>query len=317
MKKLVVIALGGNALQISGEEPTYENQRKNVQLATDKIIDLIEAGYQVVITHGNGPQVGRMLMQQAASASSELPSLPFDAVDAMSQATIGYQIEQVLQNAFRKRGLKGQVTTVLTQVIVDRNDPGFQNPTKPIGPFYTADEAASLADGREYVYKQDSDRGYRRVVASPEPKQIVELDAIKALIANGDIVICCGGGGIPVYETEEGLCGTAAVIDKDKATNLLAKNLNADYLVILTAVREAMINYGTAEARSLHQTTPETMVEYIHQGHFAPGSMLPKVEATVDFVNQTGNKAIITTLDGVYDALTKESVGTIISRQKE
>lgn len=312
MDKLVVIALGGNALQVSGEEPTYDNQRKNIEVATDKIISLIEDGYKVVITHGNGPQVGRMLIQQQASESEETPSFPFDAVDAMSQATIGYQIEQVLQNAFKKRGINKHVTTVLTQVVVDENDEGFKNPIKPIGPFYTEDQAKQLDNGKNYVFKPDSDRGYRRVVASPEPVGIVEIDAIKTLVDKGDIVICCGGGGIPVFDTDEGYVGTAAVIDKDKATNLLAQNLNADYLVILTAVREAMINYGTDQAESLNVVTPDEMAKYASEGHFAPGSMLPKVEATIDFANVTNNTAIITTLEAVYEAITTSSVGTII-----
>lgn len=314
MEKLVVIALGGNALQVSGEEPTYENQRKNVEVATEKIVELVESGYKVVITHGNGPQVGRMLIQQAKAESSETPSFPFDAVDAMSQATIGYQIEQVLQNAFRKRGIRKNVTTVLTQVVVDQNDPAFAEPTKPIGPFYDQAQAETLANESGFTFKPDSDRGFRRVVASPEPDSIVELGAIKALIANDDIVVCCGGGGIPVFDTELGYEGTAAVIDKDKATNLLAKELNADYLVILTAVREAAINYGLENQESLNTVSTEDMLKYASEGHFAPGSMLPKVEATIDFANSTGNKAIITTLDAVYQAIETETVGTIISK---
>ncbi len=314
MDKLVVIALGGNALQASGEAPTYENQRKNVAIATEKIVELVEKGYRVVITHGNGPQVGRMLIQQAKAESEETPSFPFDAVGAMSQATIGYQIEQVLQNEFKKRGIKKDVTTVLTQVVVDENDPGFKDPTKPIGPFYSEEEANHLQATAGYICKPDSDRGFRRVVASPEPEKIVELETIKKLTNEGQIVVCCGGGGIPVIEDETGYTGTAAVIDKDKATNLLAKELNADYLVILTAVREAAINYGKDNEEWLHEVSTENMVEYAKEGHFAPGSMLPKVEATIDFANTTGNKAIITTLDAVVDCIETKKVGTIVSK---
>ncbi|WOO86559.1 carbamate kinase [Mollicutes bacterium LVI A0039] len=317
MEKLVVIALGGNALQVSGEEPTYDNQRKNVEVATTRIVELIESGYKVVITHGNGPQVGRMLIQQAKAESEETPSFPFDAVDAMSQATIGYQIEQVLQNALRKRGIDKKVTTVLTQVVVDREDEAFADPTKPIGPFYTEAEVQELAATSGYTFKPDSDRGYRRVVASPEPVKIVELDSIKALIDNGDVVVCCGGGGIPVFDTDAGYEGTAAVIDKDKATNLLAKKLQADYLVILTAVREAAIHYGTAQQQNLNTVTVAEMIKYASEGHFAPGSMLPKVEATIDFTTVTGNKAIITTLDAVLDAVETGRVGTIITNNHE
>ncbi len=313
MSKLIVIALGGNALQTSDESPTYENQRKNIIAATENIVNLIEKGYKVVITHGNGPQVGRMLMQQAASASKETPSLPFDAVDAMSQATIGYQIEQVLQNAFKSRGIKKNVTTVLTQVVVNENDDGFQNPTKPIGPFYSKKEINNFDNKKEYIFKEDSNRGYRRVVASPEPQQIVEIDPIKKLVESNNIVICCGGGGIPVFETKEGYVGTAAVIDKDKVTNLLAKELKADYLVILTAVQEVKINFGTKNEQKLNKINVEKLKKYAEQGHFAPGSMLPKIESTIDFVNQTGNKAIITTLNAINDAIITENIGTIIT----
>ncbi len=314
MEKLVVIALGGNALQVNGEDPTYQNQRRNVEVATSKIVDLIKDGYKVIITHGNGPQVGRMLIQQAKAESEETPSFPFDAVDAMSQATIGYQIEQVLQNALRKAGIKKNVTTVLTQVVVDPEDNAFSNPTKPIGPFYTEEEVKLLSSESEYTFKPDSDRGFRRVVASPEPEAIVELNSIKALVEAGDIVVCCGGGGIPVFESGDGFEGTAAVIDKDKATNLLAKKLEADYLVILTAVREAAINYGTPDQSSLNVVSTTEMESYATAGHFAPGSMLPKVEATIDFVKSTGNKAIITTLDAVHEAISTEKVGTIVTK---
>lgn len=314
MEKLVIIALGGNALQVSGEDPTYENQRKNVRLATAEIVSLIESGYKVVITHGNGPQVGRMLIQQAKAESDETPSFPFDATSAMSQATIGYQIEQVLQNELRARNIKRNVTTVLTQVVVDKEDSGFANPTKPIGPFYTKEEAMRLERLSDDTFKEDSNRGYRRVVASPDPQKIVELSAIEALIANGDVVVCCGGGGIPVFETEQGYIGASAVIDKDKATSLLAQKLEADYLVILTAVREAAINYGTKEQESLHLVTTSDMKSYAEDGHFAPGSMLPKVEASVDFVTNTGNEAIITTLEAVKEAIETKRVGTIITK---
>lgn len=313
MSKLVVIALGGNALQLNDEEPTYENQRKNIKEATANIVELVANGYQVVITHGNGPQVGRLLMQQANGQTDDTPQLPFDAVDAMSQATIGYQIEQVLQNEFARRNINKSVSTIITQVVVDEKDPGFENPTKPIGPFYTADQAEELSSETGDVYKQDSGRGYRRVVASPDPQKIVELNTIKSLVANGEIVICCGGGGIPVIEKENIYTGTAAVIDKDKATNLLAKKLDADYLVILTAVREAAINYGEANEEWLQQVKVSEIQTYAEEGHFAPGSMLPKVEASIDFAISTGNQAIITTIDSAYEAITTGQVGTIIS----
>ncbi len=313
MNKTVVIALGGNALQVTGEAPSYENQRKNVKVATNNIVSLIEKGYNVVITHGNGPQIGRMLIQQAKAEGPETPSLPFDATSAMSQATIGYQIEQVLQNELKRRNVDVDITTVLTQVVVDPNDPGFKDPTKPIGPFYTEEEAERLSSD-DFIIKPDSDRGYRRVVASPEPMEIVEQKTINKLVNSGEVVICCGGGGIPVLKDETGIHGVAAVIDKDRATNLLAQNLNADYLVILTAVKEAAINYGKENEKWLNKVTVSEMEEYITENHFAPGSMLPKVEASIDFAKKTGNKAIITSLDALVEAVETESVGTIINK---
>ncbi|MGL5020614.1 MAG: carbamate kinase [Mycoplasmatales bacterium] len=312
--KVVVIALGGNALQISGEDPTYENQRKNIVVAMQKIVELIKKGYKVVITHGNGPQVGRLLIQQAKAESDETPSFPFDAVDAMSQATIGYQIEQVLQNELKKENIIRDISTIITQVEVDLNDEAFLNPSKPIGPFYEEEEANSIAKKSGFVFKPDSNRGHRRVVASPEPKEIIEFNAIKTLLDSNQIVICCGGGGIPVIVNDSGYQGVAAVIDKDKATNLLAKKLNADYLVILTAVENAAIHFGKENQEVLNVIDSDTMLEYIKQGHFAKGSMLEKVESTVDFVNSTNKTAIITSLDVVTMAIETELRGTIIKR---
>ncbi len=310
--KIVVVALGGNALQVSGENPTYENQRKNIAVAMQKIVELVKEGYRVVITHGNGPQVGRMLIQQSKAESEETPSFPFDAVDAMSQSTIGYQIEQVLQNELRKHQIQKEITTVITQVEVDYNDVAFSHPSKPIGPFYDEQMASTLAKESGYVFKADANRGFRRVVASPEPKEIIEFNAIKTLVDANQIVICCGGGGIPVISNTSGYKGVAAVIDKDKATNLLAKKLNADYLVILTAVRNVAINFGKENEIQLNVVDPKTMIKYLEEGHFARGSMLEKVEATVDFVRCTNKTAIITVLDAVKDAVESESAGTII-----
>lgn len=310
--KVVVIALGGNALQVSGEDPTYENQRKNIVVAMQKIVELIKKGYRVVITHGNGPQVGRMLIQQSVAQSEETPSFPFDAVDAMSQSTIGYQIEQVLQNELKKHQINREITTVITQVEVDYSDEAFSKPSKPIGPFYDEKQAKQLAKDSGYVFKADANRGFRRVVASPEPKEIVEFNAIKTLVDANQIVICCGGGGIPVISNSDGYKGVAAVIDKDKATNLLAKKLNADYLVILTAVEYAAINFGLESETQLNVVDVQTMLKYIKEGHFAKGSMLEKVESTVDFVKSTDKIAIITALDAVIDAIETEAIGTII-----
>ncbi len=313
-QKIVVIALGGNALQTSGEDPTYENQRKNIAKVVKQITELIKEGYRVVITHGNGPQVGRMLIQQARAESDETPSFPFDAVDAMSQSTIGYQIEQVLQNELKKHEIKREITTVITQVLVDYQDSAFLNPTKPIGPFYSEEQIKELKRDSEYTFAADANRGFRRVVASPMPQEILELGAIETLVNANHIVICCGGGGIPVIEENGNFKGVAAVIDKDKATNLLAKKLNADYLVILTAVQNAAINFGREDELQLNQVSSHTMLKYINEGHFAKGSMLEKVESTVDFVNSTNQVAIITELDCLVKAIKTQSVGTIIKK---
>lgn len=312
MEKLVIVALGGNALQAADEAPTYENQRKNVETAVENIIDLITRGFKVVVTHGNGPQVGRLLIQNEVADSESTPSFPFDAVDAMSQATIGYQIAQVMQNMLAEKGINKNVVTVLTQVEVSPDDPGFQNPTKPIGAFYTKEEAQKLADEKGYVIKEDSNRGYRRVVASPQPISIIEEKSIKDLLDNDNIVIAAGGGGIPVFKENNTLTGTAAVIDKDKATSLLAKRLKADYLVILTAVEQAYINFGKENQESLHKVDIATLNKHIADEQFAKGSMLPKVEAVIDFVEETNNTAIITNLESVVSATCDEATGTIV-----
>ncbi len=313
MSKKIVIALGGNALQISGESPSYENQAKNIQVAMKQIIELVKQDYSIVITHGNGPQVGRMLMQQAVADSEETPSLPFDAVGAMSQASIGYQIEQVLENELAKQNLNQEIATMITQVVVDPDDPAFNNASKPIGPFYTKEEAEQQARESGYEFKEDADRGYRRVVASPQAQEIVELEAIESLLDTGHLVICCGGGGIPVVQQNGAYHGVAAVIDKDLATSLLAKELNADYLVILTAVESVALNYGKANEKRLNHVSIEELKTYQTEGHFAPGSMLPKVQAAIDFASATNNQAIITTLDALNQAITTEEVGTIIN----
>lgn len=311
MNKTIVIALGGNALQISGEEPSYENQREHVTTVVHKIIELIKQGYKIVITHGNGPQVGRLLLQQSIAETEETPSYPFDAVSSMSQATIGYQIEQVLKNALKKAQLNHNVTTLITQVQVDPDDEAFKNPSKPIGPYYSQEEMEKL-QSEEFIIKADANRGFRRVVASPSPQKIVEFETINTLINHNDIVICCGGGGIPVVERNGEYQGIAAVIDKDQVSSLLARELAADYLVILTAVREAAINFGQANQKSIKKVNLEEINLLVKQGHFAKGSMLPKIQASIDFVQATKQAAIITDLDSVITAINEETIGTII-----
>ncbi len=312
MKKLAVIALGGNALEAQGEAPTSANQLKNINKVVPTIVDLIKDGYKIVITHGNGPQVGRMLIQNEKADSEETPAADFDVVDAMSQASIGYQIEQSLLNQLKANGIHKDVTTLITQVLVSKDDKSFEDPTKPIGPFYDEQKAKELAETKNYDIKADANRGYRRVVASPMPKEIVELKTIKTLLENDNIVVCCGGGGIPVINDNNMLKGVAAVIDKDKTTALLAKELMADYLVILTAVSNVAIRFGTPEQINLHKVSTAELEEHMGNNEFAPGSMLPKIEATVGFVKATNKSAIITDLQNLKPALDGE-VGTIIS----
>ncbi len=325
MKKIVV-ALGGNALQEAGKPATAEAQLEVVEKTAEHIADIIGEGYEVVVAHGNGPQVGRLVLQNEY-ANDITPAMPFDVCGAMSQGMIGYHIQQGLSKVLRHRGSKARVATVVTQVVVDQNDPKFQNPSKPIGPFYKEDEARAIAAEKGYVMKEDAGRGWRRVVASPVPVEIVELDAVKCLVDNGFVVVSVGGGGIPVIRKENGdLEGTAAVIDKDLASEKLAEDLNADALVILTAVEKVSINYNKPDQKDLSTLTvaeakqymaeghfaPGQAEEYMAQGHFAPGSMLPKIEAAVKFVeSKPGRRSIITSLDKAVEALEGKAGTTI------
>ena len=311
MKKIVV-ALGGNALQEAGKPATAEAQLEVVEKTAEHIADIIGEGYEVVVAHGNGPQVGRLVLQNEY-ANDITPAMPFDVCGAMSQGYIGYHIQQGLSKVLRHRGSKAQVATVVTQVVVDQNDPKFQNPSKPIGPFYKEDEARAIAAEKGYVMKEDAGRGWRRVVASPVPVEIVELDAVKCLVDNGFVVVSVGGGGIPVIRKENGdLEGTAAVIDKDLASEKLAEDLNADALVILTAVEKVSINYNKPDQKDLSTLTVAEAKQYMAEGHFAPGSMLPKIEAAVKFVeSKPGRRSIITSLDKAVEALEGKAGTTI------
>ena len=302
--KRIVIALGGNALQEAGKPATAESQLEVVEKTSAYIADIIEAGYDVVIAHGNGPQVGRIVLQNE-TATNVTPAMPFDVCGAMSQGYIGYHIQQGLTKVLRQRGVNKQVVTLVTQVVVDKNDSKFQNPSKPIGPFYTNEEAEKIAAEKGYTMKEDAGRGYRRVVASPLPVEIVELDAVKALENAGFVVVTVGGGGIPVVKNEDGtLAGTAAVIDKDLASEKLAEDLDADALVILTAVENVSINYKKPDQKDLTSLSVADAKKYIAEGQFAPGSMLPKVEAAMKFAqSKADRKCIITSLEKAVDAL--------------
>lgn len=307
----VVIALGGNALQEPHMPATAEAQLEVVKRTSEIIAEIkCQFGYELAIAHGNGPQVGRLLM--ATEAASDLtPAMPLNVCIAMTQGYIGFHIQKGLSHALAKRNRILPVVSLITQVVVDKDDPAFQNPTKPIGPFYSEEDAKKLAAQKNYIMKEDAGRGWRRVVASPLPKRIVEIHAIKELW-DSTIVITVGGGGIPVIEKEDGsLEGIAAVIDKDLAAEKLAEEVGADILLILTEVEKVSLNYRKQDQKDLTSMTVAECEEYIAAGHFAPGSMLPKVQAGMMFAKILGKKAIITSLDKAVEAL-KGETGTVI-----
>lgn len=309
-RKRIVIALGGNAL---GD--TLPEQMIAVKSTARALCDLIEEGHQVVVVHGNGPQVG--MINNAMSALSRedpnQPNTPLSVCVAMSQAYIGYDLQNALREELRKRGfMRTPVVTVVTQVRVNPDDPAFSNPTKPIGHFMTREEAERQAAEYGHIIKEDAGRGYRRVVASPRPVEIVEQDAINSLVDANKIVICCGGGGIPVVLNGDHLKGASAVIDKDFASCLLAKQLDADMLIILTAVEKVAVNWGRDDQRWLDDLTVEEARKYMEEGQFAPGSMLPKIQACVDFAgSKAGRTAMITLLEKARDGIRGET-GTLI-----
>ena len=304
----VIVALGGNAL---GKSPA--EQLELVKNTASSLIGLISAGNEVVISHGNGPQVGQInLGMSYAAEHGQSAAFPFPECGAMSQGYIGYHLQQSLQNELHKRSMKKDVATIVTQVVVDSEDPAFQNPTKPIGAFYSKEEADSIAADKGYIFKEDAGRGWRQVVPSPTPKRIVELNSIKTLIEAGELVIAGGGGGVPVVETEEGLQGVPAVIDKDRSSALLAANVGADKLIILTAVDYVAINFNKPDQKNLENLSVAEAKQYIDEGQFASGSMLPKVEACLSFVEgHPEREAIITSLSGL-DAALAGQLGTVI-----
>ncbi|MEG0648588.1 MAG: carbamate kinase, partial [Oscillospiraceae bacterium] len=295
MGKRIVIALGGNAL---GNNLT--EQMAAVKHTAKAIADLIAEGHEVVISHGNGPQVGmiQLAMGELVRAEPKYPVIPLSVCVAMSQSYIGYDLQNALREELIDRDIHKACATVITQVVVDETDAAFKNPTKPIGRFMTKDEADALVLEKGYTMVEDAGRGYRRVVASPRPVDIVEIDTVKALVDAGQVVIAGGGGGIPVLRQGHHLKGASAVIDKDFASSLLAQKLDADVLIILTAVEKAAIHYGKPEQKWLDNITSDEAKQYCAEGHFAPGSMLPKVQAAIEFAeSKKGRKALITLLE--------------------
>ena len=311
MGKRIVIALGGNALGSNLPE-----QMKAVKITAKAIVDLIEDDHEVVICHGNGPQVGMIqnaMVELTRSDPKKYIPCPLSVCVAMSQGYIGYDLQNAIREEMLDRGISKGAATVLTQVEVDPEDPAFQNPTKPIGPFMTEAEALALEKDREYHVMEDAGRGWRRVVASPEPKSIIEIDTIRSLVETDHIVVACGGGGIPVFKTEgHHLKGAAAVIDKDFAAAVLAKQLDANLLIILTAVEKVSIHFGKPDQQDLDRLTAEEARKYIADGEFAPGSMLPKVEAALSFAESApGRETLITLLEKARDGINGKT-GTII-----
>lgn len=299
----VVVALGGNALEDKQLPPTAQSQHQVLQRTAQQLSQLSVSGYELAIVHGNGPQVGRILLA-SETARDVTPPMPFDVCGAMSQGYIGYHIQQTLTAALRAQGKHIPVVTVVTQVVVDPQDPAFSHPTKPIGPFYTQAQADALTRERGYHMRQDGQRGYRRVVPSPQPQRIVEIGTMKRLW-NTTITIACGGGGVPVVEGADGhLEGVAAVIDKDLAACRLGIEMEADVLMILTEVPAVALHFGTPQQEDLGEVKAETLEQYAHQGHFGEGSMLPKVKAAIQFARSArGRTAIITSLDRGLEAL--------------
>lgn len=305
----IVVALGGNALGNSPKE-----QLELVKQSSKPIVDLIEKGHDVVIVHGNGPQVGMInnAFEEAGKVNANIPQVPFAECNAMSQGYIGYHLQNAIREQLKNRNINKSIATVLTQVIVDKDDQAFENLTKPIGAFYSKEDSEKISQETSYVFTEDSGRGYRRVVASPKPVDIVEIDLISTLIENNHLVIAVGGGGIPVVKEGNALIGVDAVIDKDFASAKLAEKLDADYLIILTAVDQVAINFGKENEQWLSKLDIKTSNQYIKEGHFAPGSMLPKIEAAKSFaISKKGRKSLITSLEKASQGI-KGETGTIV-----
>ena len=312
MKKKIVVALGGNA--ILSTDASAEAQEQALAETAEKLAVLVEQGNELIISHGNGPQVGNLLLQQAAADSEKNPAMPLDTCVAMTQGSIGYWMQKAMRQALKDRGIAKNIATVLTEVVVDANDPAFEDPTKPVGPFFTEDEAKSLSS--EAVYKEDAGRGWRKVVPSPKPVNITEAPIVEQLIKQGVITISTGGGGIPVVEKDGKVVGVEAVIDKDFASEKLAELVDADLFIILTGVDNVYINYNKPDQKKLEVVTTDELKQYIQENQFAPGSMLPKVEAAILFAEQSqkGGETVITSLENLSNVI-NENGGTRVVKK--
>ncbi len=309
MSRTAIVAVGGNSLVIDNKRSDVTYQWDAVRMTVNHLADMIERGWELIVTHGNGPQVGNNLRRMELSAH-ELYTLPLDLIVAHTQGSIGYMLQQGLSNELRRRGIRKNVVTVVTQVLVDATDPAFAHPSKPIGSFLTEEKAREFEkEGWQVV--EDAGRGWRRVVASPQPLRVVEEQAVRDLVSSGHVVIAVGGGGIPVIQNMQGelreLKGVYAVIDKDRASSLLATRMNVDLFLISTGVEQVAIRFNTPEQENLSRMTVRQAQEYMAQGHFAKGSMLPKIEAVLSFVQQTGHSALITNPENIGRALDGET----------
>jgi len=311
MGKLAVVAIGGNSITKAGQRGTIPEQYANARETASHIAVMIEKGWDVVITHGNGPQVGNILLR-AEMASTVLPNLPLDTCGADSQGGMGYMIQQMLGSELQKKGIKRDVVTVVTQVVVDADDPAFSHPAKPIGPFYTREQAEKRQKDDGWDVVEVANRGWRRVVASPIPVRVVEAASIQALLSAGSLVIAVGGGGIPVIEVTDGLKGVEAVIDKDHASRLLGNDIGADMLLISTDIEQVALNFGKDDEVRLDRMTVDEAKRYHAEGHFAPGSMGPKVIAGIDFIEGGGREVLITNPESIGRALDGETGTRIV-----
>jgi len=315
MTKTAVLALGGNAIIKAGEEGTISQQFANTRDSLGGIVELIRQGYKLAITHGNGPQVGNLLRQQEAGEKEGIAPLPLGVLNAATEGSMGYMIEQSLQNKLHLSGIDKDVITIISQVVVDRDDPSMLNPTKYVGStYYTAQQAEELKNTLGWTLKEDAGKGYRRVVPSPLPQRIVPAHTVKELVQRGEIVIAVGGGGIPVYVQDDGTYeGVDAVIDKDFASALLAVNIDADLFVILTGVDKVSVDYGKPSQRDLDMMSMEEASRYYQEGQFPAGSMGPKIKAAIDFLERGGKEVLITSIDRIVDAFAGKT-GTRIVR---
>ncbi len=297
-----VVAIGGNSLVRAGERGTLDEQRRNLLATCEGIAAVMAAGYRVAVTHGNGPQVGDALVRSELAAG-QAAALSLDVCVAETQASIGYLLQQTLQETLQRHGLRRPVVTVVTQVLVSARDPAFRNPSKPVGPFYSTEEAERRRATLHWHMVEDAGRGYRRVVPSPQPKEIIELPAIQAALASDVVVIACGGGGIPVVFRRDRLVGIDAVIDKDRASSLLAWELEAELFMISTSVEQVALHYGTPQQRPLERLSADEARRNLREGHFPPGNMGPKIEAALEYLERGGRLVIITSPERIPEAL--------------